>query len=451
MEDERELLFNELETNTGIINIPKIMLYNYYVAHGHANYILQYISHILIALFMTGITIVLFFLDWSVILYRVGEYCNNIFSTIDFSFNISMLFMIGNLISSILLYIWFILHLIYVLPVLSKVKNYIHNELCIDINELYDIKWDDLVRKANLNNLDIRNEICKNDNILLDLIKNNKLDLNIYLYRNLHVRIPYTILTNWMLKIIISTGSTGTNKFDINLRSNLKKFCILFGILSIIIMPFTYITVILYFVMKQCEQLHAKKDYLGPRSWTQYSKSLFRKYNELPHEFDERLYIGSKQATNYLNIFIKNHGLNTIMKMFSFMSGGILTLLTGLTIINDNVLINTFINGRNLLSYLTVFASIFALVRMFIANIDCTTKDPKEELTKLCNIIEYRKDEWINREHLHVTYKEVEGFYRYRFTNFLREIMTFILIPYIFLVIIPRNLDNIVESIKRNI
>lgn len=443
---ELDSLFDELQTSDKN-DIPKEMLYNYYVAHGYTNYICQYISNVLIGLFMTGVTIILFLLNWEVIISCNGEMCNNIFTSIDFGLNISAFFTIGNLISSVLLSLWFILHLIYVLPLLTRVKNYVHNELCIDKNELYYMKWDELITKAELNTRESRVEICRSDNILLDLIKNNYLDLDIYVYHNLHIRIPYTILTNWALKLIINMGDNG---FNINLKSQLKKTCIILGLLAIVIMPFTYITVILYFVMKQCEQLHAKKDYLGPRSWTQYAKSLLRKYNELPHEFEERMYLGSKQASNYVNIFIGNHSLNTLMKTISFMSGGMITLLTGIAILNDSVLIFAHILNRNLLSYLTIFASIFALARMMISNPDCTIKDPKEELNKLCEIIDYKRDEWVNREHLHVTYVEVERFYRYRFTNFMREILTFILIPYIFLIIIPRNLDNIVSSIRKN-
>lgn len=447
MEDELDNLITEIESQSILENknISITMLYNYYMSKGYVNYVCQYVSSIVVNIFMTLLTIFLFYLDFGKILSCVGENCVNILSSVELGFNISSLFLLGNLVSSCLLTLWLILHLLTVIPSLNRVNNYVHNELCIDKKEFMNMKWDDLVLKTNISEIETRIKVCKIDNVILRLVKNNVLDLNIYLTRNIKFRIPITSLTNWLLKLVIQMVDRRFREDNIK---RIKRNSILLGLLFLLIMPFSYITVILYFVIKQGEQLHAKKDYLGPRSWTQYAKILFRKDNELPHEFDRRIYLASKPTTNYLNIFVKNHILITVIKTISFISGGLITLLTGIALLNDSVLLNVFFYGRNLLSYLTIFATIFAFSRYFVVNPDNVMKEPKKELREMCEILDYVEEEWIDREHMHVIYDRINSFYRYRYVNFLREILTFLLLPYMLFVIIPRNANNIVREMS---
>lgn len=445
MEDELDNLITEIESESILENknISITMLYNYYMSKGYINYVCQYVSSIVINIFMTLLTIFLFYLDFGKILSCVGENCVNILSPIELGFNVSSLFLLGNLVSSCLLTLWLILHLLAIIPSLNRINNYVHNELCIDKKEFMNMKWDDLVLKTNISEIETRVNVCKIDNVIIRLVKNNVLDLNIYLTRNVKFRIPYTSLTNWLLKLVIQMVDSRFREDNIK---RVKRNSIILGLLFLLIMPFSYITVILYFVIKQGEQLHAKKDYLGPRSWTQYAKILFRKDNELPHEFDRRIYLASKPTTNYLNIFVNNHILVTVIKTISFISGGLITLLTSIALLNDSVLLNVFFYGRNLLSYLTIFATIFAFSRYFVVNLDNVMKDPKKELREMCEILNYVEEEWVDHEHMHVTYDRINSFYRYRYVNFLREIVTFLLLPYMLFVIIPRNVSNIVRE-----
>ena len=75
-------------------------------------------------------------------------------------------------------------------------------------------------------------------------------------------------------------------------------------------------------------------------------------------------------------------------------------------------------------------------------------REPKKELREMCEILDYVEEEWIDREHMHITYDRINSFYRYRYVNFLREILTFLLLPYMLFVIIPRNANNIVTEMN---
>lgn len=408
-------------------------LYLYYSARGYANYIWQYVSSIIITLFMTLITILLFMIDWDIIISCHNDSCENIFRPLEFGLDIRTFFIVGNFISSGMLSLWLILHLVIIIPSLHRVHRYIHNMLCIDHNQFRDMKWEQLVTRVGIDSDQAKREICQTDNILVNLVKTQQMDLD-FKFGYIKFRVPYTSLTSWLLRIIIQPNQSG---------HNIVSWSRYFGILSIIVLPFTCVTVLLYFIMKQSEQLHAKKDYLGPRSWTQYAKTLFRSYNELPHLFDKRMLMASKPANTYLNIFTKSHMKNTISKLVSFLAGGTLTILTILAVLNDNVLISTTLLGRNLLSYLTLSATIFAISRLLIPDPLNSTHDPIVELNVFSRIVNYRLDEWSGREHYHTTYNVISSFYRYRFVNFMRELLTFLLMPYILLVIIPRNARKI--------
>ena len=46
------------------------------------------------------------------------------------------------------------------------------------------------------------------------------------------------------------------------------------GVANFILMPFTLIFMLVYFFMKHAEELHSKKDYLGPREWSPLGRSV---------------------------------------------------------------------------------------------------------------------------------------------------------------------------------
>ena len=69
-------------------------LYLYYSARGYSNYIWQYVSSIIITLFMALITILLFMIDWDTVTSCHGDVCENIFKPLTFGVNVKTFFIV---------------------------------------------------------------------------------------------------------------------------------------------------------------------------------------------------------------------------------------------------------------------------------------------------------------------------------------------------------------------
>lgn len=80
----------------------------------------------------------------------------------------------------------------------------------------------------------------------------------------------------------------------------LRRRFIVVGALNLLLSPFLLIFVIVHFLLRNAEEFHSKRNYLGPRDWSPLARWRFREYNELAHRFDARINRSYKPADRYI-------------------------------------------------------------------------------------------------------------------------------------------------------
>ena len=95
-----------------------------------------------------------------------------------------------------------------------------------------------------------------------------------------HLQIlPSLTCTQWNLQFCI-LNPMFNQKYEINREflergaHILRRRFFWVGVANFILMPFTLIFMLVYFFMKHAEELHSKKDYLGPREWSPLGRSV---------------------------------------------------------------------------------------------------------------------------------------------------------------------------------
>ena len=140
------------------------------------------------------------------------------------------------------------------------------------------------------------------------------------------------------------------------------------AILNIIFMPLIIIFITFYNLFNYGEQFYNKPSMLISKNYTRIAKWRLRNYNEPTHQFEDRMNTIETKTKVYNNIF-KNKLLSATLKFIIFILSSLFITFLLLTIINDNVLINLHIfNGRNVLWFLGVLASIIAILRTILNN-----------------------------------------------------------------------------------
>ena len=160
------------------------------------------------------------------------------------------------------------------------------------------------------------------------------------------------------------------NKIRIINRDKLKNIItnhfIILALLTYLFMPILFIYIFFFSFLKYGEKYYnnpkkfISKHYIVSKKWK------LRYYNELRHEFDERMTISLKYVKDYLDSF-KSKVSETIIKFFVFVSSSFFIVLIVLSIYNEHILLNLNIsNGRPVLWYLGILGSLIAIGKSIV-------------------------------------------------------------------------------------
>ena len=293
---------NDFYTNTAFIH----QLYNYYIFKGYYNLISSQVINIIISNFI--VFFILFFAN-----------CVDLHGilTIDSKQNIQDFINIRNFFN-INYFIWILLIFFYIISfmkiisvfddmyVYKNIGTYYKRTLKITDKELDYIEWKNIVKniKQNANQeLDIfyiNNIICSKDNYFIYLLDNNVLQielLNKLLEWNIYFCIFFSIYGN-NFKIndnIFPEKSRYVNKIRMKMR--------IISIINLIFMPFILTLVTFYYLFSYGELFYNNPRTIISRGYSNREKWRLRLYNELEHEYTERVKTIEKYSTEYISLF----------------------------------------------------------------------------------------------------------------------------------------------------
>eukprot|EP00111_Clytia_hemisphaerica_P007397 TCONS_00021510-protein len=235
--------------------------------------------------------------------------------------------------------------------------------LCIGDNELQNMTWQDVqhklvevqashqmcIHKKELTELDIHHRILRQKNYLIALQNKGVID---YLFH-----FPFlgerTFLTEGMkfnLYLILFNGPGApfekswklkTQYKDISNRSllaaQLSRRIFMLGVMNFVFCPFILLYQFLYSFFMYAELVKRSPDLFGARKWSLYGRVYLRHFNELDHEFQQRLSRAYDPSKKYINSFM-SPVLTIIAKNIAFFAGSILAVMLVLSFYDQDVL-----------------------------------------------------------------------------------------------------------------
>lgn len=403
-------------------------LYNYYVYNGYYNIITRQLVYI-----FTNTFILVYFLflikcvNWHILINLENK--TNAKEVIDMS-NIYKLNYYNIIIVSIF-FIYFICKIINVINDTIKykeVKIFYNKILDIDDYKLPTLKWEDIILKfkkiynnEDINVLYINNKITLKDNYIITLFDKNIIKID-YLTELMEWNIMYCFINpifnknfNYKQNFLFID-----NEFLKTVEDRVKTV----AIVNFILMPFILPFLILKNLFHYGEQFYNNPELLSSRHWTRNAKWIFRNYNELFHEFHEKMLNSTKIAKEYSNQF-SNKIIETFCKLLLFIFSSFFIMLIIISIANENTLINMYIGEKNIIWYLGVFGTIIALLRTIIKDRIIYYPDDKlVELKKVINNI----DEINIKDKKHKEY--FFKLYQYHISTLIKDIIHTLMVPF---------------------
>ena len=145
-------------------------------------------------------------------------------------------------------------------------------------------------------------------------------------------------------------------------------------------MPILIIYIFLFSILKYGEKYYNNPSKIIYRQWKLTSKWNLRYYNELRHEFDNRMGISSKYIKNYIDLF-KSKVFETIIKFIIFIFSSFFIVLLLLSLYNEHILLNLNITyNKPVLWYMGLLGSIIAVCKTIIKNKNKLEKYEADEL-----------------------------------------------------------------------
>jgi autophagy-related protein 9 len=403
-------------------------LYFYYINNGYYNIISNQLNNIFTGLFIVFYTLFLFnCVDWYTLCTLNSEkhlsqmiHFNNMFNINVF---VSILFII---------YIFIVFCKLYSLANdivdFKNIKKYYNTHLDIHDTKLSTLKWNTIIESfKNYNNDNsiniyyINSKIAIKDNYFITLIDKDKLKLN-YLNDLMQWNIQYCFIHSMF------THDVHYNKQFLELDNqfiiDIKKKTQFVALANFIFMPFILIYIFFFNLFKYGERFYNKPKLLFSKHWTKMAKWKFRNYNELYHDFHDKMLI-SYPACNEYSEQLPHKILEPFSKLIVFILSAFFIVLVCISIINEHILLKLYIvDTKSTIWFLGVFASIITVFNSFIK--EKIIYNPKEKMKEIKKIINSIPEEWINDDDKN----EFSIYYQYRIITIFKEIIYTLIIPF---------------------
>ena len=145
----------------------------------------------------------------------------------------------------------------------------------------------------------------------------------------------------------------------------LKNFFRFVGFILMICCPFLFLYAAIYAFFKHFQELKMSPQLASLRDFNNYSRLKFRHFNELPHEFEERLRTSREYANKFVDNF-RNPLSEIVFTTIAFLSGSLLSIITMLFLIDQHIMMSDFLWGQNILFYAAFVGVVFSVSHSYM-------------------------------------------------------------------------------------
>jgi len=443
-------------------------IYEYYFRKGMKLYIMNSISSIMIASIVTFAPLFLFnCIQWQMIgkedtlskiilpFWKAWSNSGFITKICTIVFFVFTLFLVFQLLLS--------------LPRFASLQKYYEKTLGIKDEDLSVIEWSEVVDsivicdpQRSVSILGIAQQIMKIDNFLCALVSDpSALTWRIPII-NATSQIPYTEFFVYLLKLSLSgivfdakgdSLVSGAQSIKNGMAATkLQNRFRLIGIVLIIFLPFTLAFELLYIFFSYAEAIRTSPNSISNRKWTVSAKWQVRDFNELPHIFEKRIISASEYANFYLDDF-KSEIARPILRAVSFICGAIIGCILVIGLLTDiSMVLGLKIYGDKTIAWLiAVLAGVYAISSTTdVVPINKPQLSTEELLSELENRIHYDFKDDNNSPKSWQTMSSVAGFFQPQWQQVLSDLVSALLNPLFFFIVLPLKASSIIDFVKRN-
>jgi len=377
-----------------------------------------------------------------------------------------------------------------------EIKRFVNKKLDVSEREMCTILWPELVDKIlksqkegalivthPLTYLDIVNRIMRKENYFLAMINLGKIDFSMqqcwvgsllcpaqqiilgdeckYKGDAFHGEgVPQAltsgrnrILTktmDWNLRFFLLNHIFDPISFKVNNSFNnveaLQRRFIYMGIINLILSPFVFMFMILYFLFKHVQEMQKNPTTVGTRTWSQLARWEIREFNELEHFFDYRINSSLPTANEFCQQFPSNV-VSIVMKFIVFVCGAIASVLIVLSVYDESTLLYVKVFDRNLLFYIAFFGMAITVARPFVVEKNAVF-NPAEVYKKMLVYTHFLPTHWIGKEHTYDVYDEFQIMFPYKIAEFAYELLAVFVVPLWMIFSMPRQAQRVVEFVR---
>ena len=193
-------------------------------------------------------------------------------------------------------------------------------------------------------------------------------------------------------------------------------------------MPFILTFLGFYYLFSYGEIFYNKPKLIVSRGYSNRIKWSHRYYNELDHEFKERIHSAEKLLSEYTSLF-KIKLITVMARLLVFLFSSVFIVLVFVSIINDRILVNLMIfEDKPVLWVIGILASIIALFRSMTIHIQ--NRNPDLVLEDLSDHIDIDENT-INKAYKSGIYKMVSKGFNYKAYLFIKDFLSIIVTPFV--------------------
>lgn len=442
-----------------------INIYYYYRHQGFQNIVISHVTNVLTIFFTLFISCLLFFINQDAIKNcKLDDFsCDE--SLFIFNFEntkyINKIMFICYIIIFALYITWSSISAVINIREMYKIKQFYENQIDVNDEELFMISWIEILKKLESiqknfqfiykrqiyqyhDSLDMVKRIQRKNNFMVWIIENNVLDLptnNIFL-TNLY----FNKILEWNIRLAIvnELNSKIERNCIIYHHKRLQKTLLYLGILNLIIAPFTFVYIFIYFFLNNAAHFHAEPKEFMSYSWSWYAQWKFREYNEVHHIFMQRISISLSHAIKFCNQF-HNSETSTIARFFTFTLSSIVSILIILGFFNEAILSITIFE-RNLWWYIAIITGIIAISKSFIHD-NIFKSNPNQYLEKIIEFTHYNPDKWKQLNIISIN-KEISSLLKYKTTILFQELFGVIISPFLLMFYLRKRTKIICNHFK---
>ena len=441
-------------------------IYNYYMQRGLLSFIISNVSNFIIGFIISLSPIFLFgCCQWSKL--------SSASSLADFILPLSSGWCNSNLFIKIctimfLIFVFFnIAQFLFALPTYISLHKYFRDVLEIKDNDLYVIDWNDIIERiAQKDNsrpisvLEIAQEIMRFDNYITAFVTDPSILTWKLPYMDAPCHFPMTRFFFYLFRL--SLNGTVLDADGVSIVSGAQTIRIpqtqvalntrfkLIGVIMLIVSPFVFSFEVLYLVFHYFEAIKNCPGSLSLRRWSTRAKWAIKEYNELPHVFNQRLSKSYYFANMFLDMFPPS-SMQPVFKLVSFLCGSMIAIILVIGLATDiSALVAVQIGSGKTLAWLcTVLAGIYGVCNGLVRD-ESTIQDPDSLYESVKQYIHYDFTDETNTARSWKTYKKFSDFFQPLWEQVALELSSCIINPIIFLFVLPKKTNAIVEFVRKN-